>query len=95
MKSMNPDHDGEHDGEEGGFEDPEDGEADDLQQREQVNSPEWNMAQVGVVWLVLCWHEEQLDPVPELWHERTNVSNYLPKKGLLMRQNFDSLIAAN
>lgn len=31
MKSGNPDHDGEDDGEEGGFEDPEDGEADDLQ----------------------------------------------------------------
>lgn len=66
MKSVNPNHDGEDDGEEGGFEDPEDGEADDLQQCEQVNSPEWNMAQVGVVRLVLRWHQEQLDPVPEL-----------------------------
>lgn len=74
MKSVDPDHDGEDDSEEGGFEDPEDGETDDLQQREQVNSSERNMPQVGVVRLVLCWHQEQLDPVPELRHDSTNVS---------------------
>lgn len=90
MKSGNPDHDGEDDGEEGGFEDPEDSEADDLQQREQVNSPEWNMAQVRVVWLVLRWHQKQLDPVPELQDlsQRTNVSIIHLNKEQLMGQNF-------
>lgn len=81
MKSVNPDHDREDDGEEGGFEDPEDGEADDLQQSEQMNSSQRNMTQVGVVWLVLRWHQEQFDPVPELWHERRNVSIIHQNKG--------------
>lgn len=74
MKSVNQDHDGEDDGEEGGFEDPEHGEADDLQQCEQVNFPERNMAQVGEVWLVLRRHQEKFDPVPELEHGRTDAS---------------------
>lgn len=87
MTSGNPDHDGEDDGKEGGFEDPEDGKADDLQQCKQMNSPEWNMAQVRVVWLVLRWHQEQLDPVPELWHKRTNESIIQQNKKMIMGQN--------
>lgn len=59
-------HDGEDDGEEGGFEDPEYGQADDLQEGEEMDPPERHVAQVGKVRLVLRWHQEQLDPVPEL-----------------------------
>lgn len=81
MKSVKPDHDWEDDGEESGFEDPQDGEADDLQQREQMNSPEGNMTQVGVVWLVLRWHQEQFDPIPELQHERRDASMSHQNKG--------------
>lgn len=83
MKCVDQDHDGEDDGEEGGFEDPEDGEADDLQQCEQVNSPERNVTQVGVIRLVLRRHQKQLDSVPELREDKS--VNHVPEQGLLTR----------
>lgn len=49
-------HHGEDDGQEGGFEDPEDGQAGDLDQREEVHPPQRDVAEVGEVRLVLGRH---------------------------------------
>ncbi len=59
-------HNREYDGQEGGFEDPEDSQTCDLYQCEEVYLPQRNMAEVGEVGLVLGWHHIQLNPVPEL-----------------------------
>lgn len=59
-------HDGEDDGQEGGFEDPENSQAYNLDESEEMNPPQRNVAEIAEVWLVLGWHQEQLDPVPEL-----------------------------
>lgn len=60
-------HNREDDGQEGGFQDPEHSQTDDLDQCEQVHSPQRNMTEVRKVWLVLRWHHVQFNPVPELW----------------------------
>lgn len=49
-------HHGEDYGQEGGFENPEDGQAGDLNQREEVHPPQGDVAEVGEVRLVLGWH---------------------------------------
>lgn len=59
-------HHWEDDGQEGGLEDPEDGETDDLDQGEEVDSSQRDVTQEGEVWLVFGRHEVQLDPLPEL-----------------------------
>lgn len=65
-----PHHDGEDDGGHGGFEDPEDGQADDLHQREEVDATQRHVPEEDVVGLVLGRHEEELAAVPELrWDE--------------------------
>lgn len=59
-------HNGEDDGQEGGFEDPEHSQTYDLDQCEQVYPPQRNVAEVGEVGLVFGRHHVQLNPVPEL-----------------------------
>lgn len=60
------DHDREDDGHKGGFENPEDSQAGDLDESEEVDPPQGDMAEVGEVRLVLGGHQVELDPIPEL-----------------------------
>lgn len=60
-------HNWEDDSQEGGFEDPEHSQTYNLDEREQVDPPQRNVAQEGEIRLVLGRHHVQLDPVPELW----------------------------
>lgn len=45
---------------------PERGEAQKLEDGEQMNPFKRDTSQVRHVWLMLGWHEKQVDPVPEL-----------------------------
>lgn len=47
------------DGSTGCFNDPEEHQAAELNDGEQVNLPQWNMSQVDKVRLVLRWHPKQ------------------------------------
>lgn len=70
-------HDWEDDGKECGFEDPEDSQTDQLDEGEQMDPPERHMPQEGEVWLVLGWHQVELDALPELDQERSMDINAL------------------
>lgn len=59
------------DGGSGRFNDPEEHQAGELDEGEQVNLPQRNMSQVDEVWLVLSWHPKQLQPVEELSKDRS------------------------
>lgn len=59
-------HDGEDDGSHGGLEDPQEGQAQGLDEGEEVDASLWDVAQVDEVRLVLGGHQEQLQPVHEL-----------------------------
>ena len=59
-------HDREDDGRYGRLEGPEDSQTDNLDQGEEMDSPQRNVTQEGEVWLVLGWHQIQLDTLPEL-----------------------------
>lgn len=59
-------HHREHDGGHGGLEDPEQSQADDLQEGEEVDLPEGDVPQVDEVRLVFGRHQEQLQTVHEL-----------------------------
>lgn len=61
-----PHHDRKDDSSHGGLKDPEQGQAEDLHQGEQVDPAKGHVPQEGVVRLVLGWHEEQLTAFPEL-----------------------------
>lgn len=61
----------EDDGEEGGLQDPEDGQADDLNEGEKMDASQRNVAQEGEVRLVFGRHQIQLDPLPELEQRNT------------------------
>lgn len=62
----NSHHDREDDGGHSGLEDPEDGQAGDLHQGEEVHAPQGYVPQEHEIWLVLGWHEVQLHPLPKL-----------------------------
>lgn len=64
-------HHREDDGEKGGFEDPEDGQTDQLDEGEQMHPSQRHVPQEGEVWLVLGWHQVELDALPELDHGRS------------------------
>jgi len=49
-----------------GLDDPHGGEAEALNQRKQVNSKQFNVAQVDVVWLILDWHQYNQHTIVEL-----------------------------
>lgn len=53
-------HDGKDDGGHGGLEDPQEGQAQGLDEGEEVDASLWDVAQVDEVWLVLGRHQEQL-----------------------------------
>ena len=59
-------HHGENDSGCGGLDDPEQYEAGELHQGENMDLPQGNVAQVDQVRLVLGWHTKQLDTVKEL-----------------------------
>lgn len=63
-------HHGEDDGSGGGLDHPQQHQAGELGDGEQVHLPQGHVAQVDEVGLVLGWHAEQLDPVKELRPER-------------------------
>lgn len=65
-RCFSTDHDGEDNGHEGGFEDPEDSQAGNLDQCEEMDPPQGDVAEVGEVRLVLRGHQVELDPIPEL-----------------------------
>lgn len=50
----------------GGLEDPEEGQAQQLDDSEEVYPAQGHVAEVGEVWLVLGWHQEQPHAVCEL-----------------------------
>lgn len=50
----------------GGLQDPEQGQAQQLDDGEEVHSAQRHVAEVGEVWLVLGWHQEQPHTVCEL-----------------------------
>lgn len=59
-------HDGKDDGGHGGLEDPQEGQAQGLDEGEEVDASLWDVAQVDEVRLVLGGHQEQLQSVHEL-----------------------------
>lgn len=61
-------HDGEDDGGHGGLEDPQQRQAQGLDEGEEVDASLRDVAQVDEVRLVLGGHQEQLQPVHELGH---------------------------
>lgn len=76
-----PYHDREDDGHHSGLEDPEDGEADDLHQSEEVDPPQGHVAEEDIVWLVLGRHQEELAAIPELRGNRQVLSQGKPGSG--------------
>lgn len=63
-------HDWEDDGQCCGLQNPEYGQADDLHQGEEVGSVQGDVTQERQVGLVLGWHQEEFNPVPELWRQK-------------------------
>lgn len=61
----------EDDGEEGGLQDPEDSQTDDLNKGEKMDASQRNVTQEGEVRLVFGRHQIQLDPLPELEQKNT------------------------
>lgn len=59
-------HHGEHNSSRWRLDHPEQYEAGELGDGEQVHLPQGDVAQVDEVWLVLGWHAEQLETVKEL-----------------------------
>lgn len=59
-------HDREYDGSHSGLEDPEQCQTEHLHEGEQVHLPEGYVPQVDQVWLMLSWHQKQLQAVHEL-----------------------------
>lgn len=64
----------EDDGEEGGLQDPEDSQTDDLNEGEKMDASQRNVTQEGEVRLVFGRHQIQLDPLPELEQKNSLVS---------------------
>lgn len=62
-------HDWEDYGQEGGLEDPEDSQTDNLDKCEEMDASQGDVAQEGKVRLVFGRHEIQLDAFPELEHK--------------------------
>lgn len=61
----------EDNSQERGFEDPENSQADDLDEGEKMDASQRNMTQEGEVWLVFGWHQIQLYTLPELEQKDT------------------------
>lgn len=59
-------HHGENNGSRRRLDHPEQHQARELGDSEQVNLSQWDVTQVDEVWLVLCRHAEQLEAVEEL-----------------------------
>lgn len=70
VASFSTHHYWEDDGKEGRLEDPEDSQAHDLDQGEEVDPPQRHVPQEGEVRLVLGRHQVELDALPELDKER-------------------------
>lgn len=64
-------HDREDDGSHGRFEDPEEGQAQTLDEGEEVDASLGYVPQIDQVRLVLGWHQEQLQAVHELTEANT------------------------
>ncbi|RLW02880.1 hypothetical protein DV515_00007020, partial [Chloebia gouldiae] len=54
----------------GGLEKPEQGQAEQLDDGEEVHPAQGHVAEIGKVWLVLGWHQEQPHTVHELQRRR-------------------------
>lgn len=67
-------HDREYDGGHGGLEDPQQSQAEDLDEGEEVDLPEGNVSQVNQVRLMFRRHQKQLKTIHEL-QKRTEVGN--------------------
>lgn len=59
-------HDREYDGSHGGLEDPQQSQAEDLDEGEEVDLPEGNVSQVNQVRLMFRRHQKQLQTIHEL-----------------------------
>lgn len=59
-------HDGEYNSGHGGLEDPEQSQAEDLDEGEEVDLPEGDVSQVNQVRLMLRWHQKQLETIHKL-----------------------------
>ena len=66
-------HHGEHHGCGRGLDDPQQNQTGQLDQREDMDLPQRNVAQVDQIWLVLGRHSEQLDTVKELWRTEGDI----------------------
>lgn len=63
-------HDREYNGGHSGLKDPEQSQAKDLNEGEEVDLPEGNVSQVNQVRLMLCWHQKQFETIHELQTDR-------------------------
>lgn len=59
-------HDRKYDGSDSGLEDPQQSQAEDLDEGEEVDLPERNVAQVNQVRLMFRRHQKQLETIHEL-----------------------------
>lgn len=59
-------HDREYDGSHGGLEDPQQSQAEDLDEGEEVDLPEGNVSQVNQVRLMFRRHQKQLETIHKL-----------------------------
>lgn len=73
-------HHGKDNGGGRGFDDPQEHQTGELHQREDMHLPQWHVAQVDQIRLVLGRHAEQLNPIKQL-QRRERKSN---DKGILI-----------
>lgn len=64
-------HDREYDGSHGGLEDPQQSQAEDLDEGEEVDLPEGDVSQVNQVGLMFRRHQKQLKTIHKLQKTRT------------------------
>lgn len=74
-------HDGEDDGSHGGLEDPQQSQAEDLDEGEEVDLPERNVSQVNQVGLMFRRHQKQLKTIHKL-QKTTEMCNTQQMVGL-------------
>lgn len=67
-------HDREYDGSHGGLEDPQQSQAEDLDEGEEVDLPEGNVSQVNQVGLMFRGHQKQLKTIHKL-QKTTEICN--------------------
>lgn len=68
-------HDREYDGGHSGFEDPQQSQAEDLDEGEEVDLPEGNVSQVNQVRLMFRRHQKQLKTIHKLQKNNTSMQH--------------------